>query len=95
MVSVQAPADIHVQLEAFGSGVLLHEDLAIAADKAVADLRRLVLSSGALPSRTRGVRLFVDHGGAELDDDATLIADTPLATNVDHKPLVAFPKLCK
>ena len=87
--------DVRLRVEAFGSGVVLHEGLGVALNATVGVLRQLVRSSVTLSHRTRSIRLFVGHGGAELDDDATLIANTPLATNVDHKPLVAFPKLCK
>ena len=91
-----ATHDIHVQVEAFGSGVLLHDGLTVSLDATVADLRQLVRSSARLPPRTRTMRLFVGHGGAELsDDDAKLAAIPALAAGeCDGTPLVVFPTLC-
>ena len=91
-----ATHDIHVQVEAFGSGVLLHDGLTVYLDATVADLRQLVRSSARLPPRTRTMRLFVGHGGAELsDDDAKLAAIPALAAGeCDGTPLVVFPTLC-
>jgi len=87
--------DIYVQVEAFGSGVVLHEALSVAVDATVGELRRRALSVVALPPRTRTVRLFVGHGGAELDDDAKLVSDTAIAAGeIDETPLVLFPTLC-
>jgi len=85
-------AEVCVQVEAFGSGVMLHDGIAIAADKTVGDLRALVSSSIVLPPRTRTVRLFVDHGGAELDNDETPMSS--VAEALDTKPIVVFPTLC-
>ena len=84
--------DIHVKVEAFGSGTVLHEGLAVFWGATVADLRKTVLARVALPPRTRTVRLFVGHGGKELDDDDTRV-DADAAALADQ-PLVVFPTLC-
>ena len=91
-----ATHDIHVQVEAFGSGVLLHDGLTVSLDATVADLRQLVRSSARLPPRTRTMRLFVGHGGAELSDDDAKLASIPAlaAGECDGTPLVVFPTLC-
>ena len=84
---------VYVQVEAFGSGVVLHRNLAVGLDGrcVVADLRRLVVAAVTLPPATRAVRLFVGHGGTELHDDLVLSA---LASELEDKPLVVFPALC-
>ena len=91
-----ATHDIHVQVEAFGSGVLLHDGLTVYLDATVADLRQLVRSSARLPPRTRTMRLFVGHGGTEMDDSEMKIASIPAlaAGECDDTPLVVFPTLC-
>jgi len=91
-----ATHDIHVQVEAFGSGVLLHDGLTVSLDATVADLRQLVRSSARLPPRTRTMRLFVGHGGTEMDDSEMKIASIPAlaAGECDDTPLVVFPTLC-
>ena len=86
--------EVLIQVESFGSGAILHSGLKIPFDKTVGDLRKLVLSNVSLPPRTRAVRLFVGHGGAELDNDASLISDTRIAVDFDNKPLVPFAELC-
>ena len=91
-----APHDVHVQVEAFGSGAILHGGLGIPSNKSVGDLRKLVLASSKLPPRTRTVRLFVGHGGTELDnDDEILLSGSLAAVDLDTTPLVAFPVPCK
>ena len=40
-----APRDVRVQIEAFGSGAILHGGLDVPTDKTVGDLRELVLFS--------------------------------------------------
>jgi len=85
--------DMHVTVEAFGSGVLLHTALEIPRSATVRDLRRIVMDSVAFSPRVRSLRLFVDHGGAELDDDEVLVAQSPMVTN-HGKPLVVFPLMC-
>ena len=90
-----APRDIRVQVEAFGSGAILHGGLDVPTNKSVGDLRELVLSSIKLPPRTRTVRLFVGHGGTELDkDDQALLSGSLAAVDLDTTPLVAFPVIC-
>ena len=86
--------DIHVQLEAFGSGLLLHEGLAIPLNMPVGDFRKLVLTDVELPPQTRTVRLFVGHGGTELVDDSPRVIDTALAAEGGSKPVVVFPVSC-
>jgi len=73
--------------------VLLHDGLAISPQMTVGGARALVRAQAKLPLRTRSIRLFVGHGGTELDDDALLVADSALATD-DALPLVVFPTLC-
>jgi len=92
-----ATRDIHVQVEAFGSGVLLHDGLAVSLEATIAELQQLVLSSARLPPRTRTVRLFVGHGGTELDDSDAKLASIPslVAAEADGTPLVVFPTMCK
>ena len=90
-----APRDVHVQVEAFGSGTILHAGLDIPSNKSVGDLRQLVLSSIKRPPRTRTVRLFVGHGGTELDnDDESLLSGSLAAEDLDTTPLVVFPVKC-
>ena len=91
-----ATRDIHVQVEAFGSGVLLHDGLAVSLDATIADLKQLVLSSARLSPRTRRLRLFVGHGGTELDDSVAKLASIPslVAAEADGTPLVVFPTMC-
>jgi len=91
-----ATRDIHVQVEAFGSGVVLHDGLSVSLDATVADLRQLVLSSVRLPPRRRTVRLFVGHGGIELDNDDAKLAWIPAVASAEpgEQPLVVFPTLC-
>ena len=90
-----APRDVRVQVEAFGSGTILHEGLDIPSNKSVGDLRELVLSSIKLPPRTSTVRLFVGHGGTELDiNDDTLLSGSLAAVDLDTTPLVVFPVIC-
>ena len=90
-----APRNVRVQVEAFGSGAILHGGLDIPTNKSVGDLRELVLSSIKLPPRTRAVRLFVGHGGTELDeDDEALLSGSLAAVDLDTTPLVAFPVPC-
>jgi len=91
-----ATHDINVQVEAFGSGVLLHDGLAVSLDATVADLRQLALSNARLPPRTRSLRLFVGHGGTELDNSDAKLASIPAlaAGECDDTPLVVFPTLC-
>mmetsp|Transcript_16601 Transcript_16601/g.24340 ORF Transcript_16601/g.24340 Transcript_16601/m.24340 type:complete len:324 (+) Transcript_16601:72-1043(+) len=86
-----APASsrgVTVAVEAFGSGVLLHAGLSVPLDKTVADLRQLVLSARG-SANARMVRLFIGHGGTELDSDALTLADSPLADDCDQ-PLVVL-----
>ena len=90
-----APRNVRVQVEAFGSGAILHGGLDVPTNKPVGDLRKLVLSSIKLPPRTRTVRLFVGHGGTELDkDDEALLSGSLAAVDLDTTPLVAFPVPC-
>ena len=90
-----APRDVHVQVEAFGSGTILHAGLDIPSNNSVGDLRQLVLSSIKRPPRTRTVRLFVGHGGTELDnDDESLLSRSLAAADLDTTPLVVFPVTC-
>jgi len=90
-----APRDVRVQVEAFGSGAILHGGIDIPTNKSVGDLRELVLSSIKLPPRIRAVRLFVGHGGTELDeDDEVLLSGSLAAVELDTTPLVAFPVQC-
>lgn len=91
--AVDANSAVHMSVEAFGSGALLHADLNVAASATVGDLRSLVLGRVALPPRARAVRLFVDHGGVELDSDAMLVASSMLAKDPSI-PLVVFPLMC-
>lgn len=91
--SLGPASEVHVPVEAFGSGVLLHSGIAVTTDKTVGDLRKLLLSSVVCSPRTRTFRLFVGHGGIELQDDALLIAASPIPKDVDQ-PLVALPILC-
>jgi len=93
--AADAPRDVCVQVEAFGSGIILHAGLDIPSNKSVGDLRQLALSSIKLPPRTRTVRLFVGHGGTELDnDDETLLSGSLAAADLDTTPLVVFPVTC-
>ena len=90
-----APRDIRVQVEAFGCGAILHGGLDVPTNKSVGDLRELVASSIKLPPRTRIVRMFVGHGGTELDeDDEALLSGSLAAVDLDTTPLVAFPVPC-
>ena len=90
-----APRDVRVQVEAFGSGAILHGGIDVPSNKSVGDLRELVVSSIKLPPRTRTVRLFVGHGGTELDnDDETLLSESLAAVDWDTTPLVVFPVQC-
>ena len=87
--------DFRVQVEAFGSGAILHGGLDVPTNQPVGDLRKLVMSSIKLPPRTRAVRLFVGHGGTELDkDDEALLSGSLAAVDLDTTPLVAFPVPC-
>ena len=86
--------DLLVAIEAFGSGVLLHAGLAVARTITVRELKSRVKANVSCPARTRTVRLFVGHGGTELDDDELLVAVSPLAEN-PSRPLVMFPVACK
>jgi len=88
-----APSAMHLTVEAFGSGVLLLPDLAVSTDQTVGDLRQSVFSAVNCPSNTRSIRLFVGHGGTELDNDTLLVADSAIAGE-DDKPLVMFPTIC-
>ena len=88
-----ANSAVRMSVEAFGSGVLLNAELEVAAPATVGDLRSRVLGSVALPPKTRTVRMFVGHGGVELDSDAMLVATSMLA-NDPSKPLVVFPLMC-
>ena len=93
--AADAPRDVRVQVEAFGSGAILHGGLDIPSNKSVGDLRELVLASIKLPPRTRTVRLFLGHGGSELDNDCeTLLSESLAAVDLDTTPLVAFPVPC-
>lgn len=87
---------VHVRVEAFGSGVVLHEGIAVPSTGRVGYLPWLVCVSEVLPPRTRSFRLFVGHGGEEIDSDNNEpIANSVLATyHLDNKPLVLFPILC-
>ena len=85
---------ICVQIEAFGSGVVLHPGLRVPFHKRLGEFRKLVFSSIVLPTRTRSIRLFIGHGGSELHDEDTLISDTPLAAAFHNTPLVVFPTVC-
>jgi len=90
-----APRDVCVRVEAFGSGKILHGGLDIPSNNSVGDLRELVLSSIKLPPRTRTVRLFVGHGGTELEkDDEALLSGSLAAVDLDTTPLVVFPVTC-
>ena len=90
-----APRDVRVQFEAFGSGVILHRGLDVPTNKSVGDLRELVLASIKLPPRTRTVRLFFGHGGSELNnDDEALLSGSLAAADFNTTPLVAFPVPC-
>ena len=92
----QAPEEadaLCVRVEAFGSGVPLHDGLSVSRGATVDDLVQLVLSSVTLHPRTCTLRLFVGHGGTELSDRSLRIADSALATE-QHQPLVAFPVMC-
>ena len=90
-----APHNVRVHVEAFGSGAILHAGLDIPSNKSVGDLRHLVLSSiRPLPPRTRSIRLFVGHGGTELDNDETSLSGSLAAVDLDATPLVAFPVSC-
>ena len=90
-----APASsrgVTVAVEAFGSGVVLHAGLSVPLDKTVADLRQLVLSARG-SANARMVRLFIGHGGTELDNGALTLADSPLADDCDQ-PLVVLAVPC-
>ena len=87
------PHEIYVPVEAFGSGVLLHPGLAIPLDATIADVRHLLSRSIPPPPRTRIIRLFVGHGGTELNDDEVRVERSALATDTD-KPLVVVPIIC-
>ena len=95
-----ASAQVYVvKVEAFGSGALLHRDLPVPLHDTVRTLRQRVRSTVQCPPRTRVLRLFAGHGGVELDDDANLVVDTPLAlaaedVDVGGTPLVVFPTPC-
>ena len=90
------PREVRVQVEAFGSGEILHGGLDIPTNKSVGDLWELVLSSIKLPPRTRGLRLFVGHGGTELDkDDEALLSGSLAAVDLNITPLVALRVQCK
>jgi len=87
--------ELHLRLEAFGSGKVLHNGLIMPSDSSVGDLRKHVRSAITVPPRTRIVRLFVGHGGTELDNDELLLSGTPvLQADLDNEPLVVFPALC-
>jgi len=73
---------------------VLIESLEIQLDGTVADLRQRVRANHSWPPRTRTLRIFVGHGGTELDNDALPIAASALVGSVDT-PLVASPVLCK
>ena len=93
--AADSPRDVYVQVEAFGSGAILHAGLDIPSNNSVGDLRELVLSSIKLPPRTRTVRLFVGHGGTELEkDDEALLSGSLAAVDLDTTPLVVFPVTC-
>jgi len=93
--AADAPRDVCVQVEAFGSGAILHGGITIPSTNSVGDLRQLVLSSIKLPPRTRTVRLFVGHGGTELEkDDESLLSGSPAAVDLDTTPLAVFPVTC-
>ena len=92
---VAAARELHISVEAFGSGAVLHADLAVPSNKTVGDLRTLLLSASALPPRTRTLRLFVGHGGIELRDDGILLSETAITANSDEQPLVMFPQQCE
>ena len=92
--NMEAPSEIYVSIEAFGSGVPLHPGLTIHFDKTVGDLRRLVISSITCPPRLRTVRLFVGHGGSELDNDPMLLGNSPLASSSAPPMVVCFPVQC-
>lgn len=91
-----ARKEIFVQVEAFGSGVVLHVALNVDLGGTVGVLRNHVRSSVKLPADTRTVRLFLGHGGAELTNDAALVSDTPLFDELvgAENPLVVFPFVC-
>ena len=90
-----APRDVRVQVEAFGSGAILHGGIDVPTNKSVGDLRELVLASIKLPPRTRTVRLFFGHGGSELNnDDEALLSGSLAAADFNTTPLVAFPVPC-
>mgnify|MGYP000297473214 CR=1 FL=1 len=95
LVNVQTGAKpIRLQIEAFGSGVVLHSGLDVAPDLTVRDLKSLVVSCTLLPPRTRTVRLFLGHGGTELTDDSTLLSSFPKVLECNCTPLVVFPIVC-
>ena len=84
----------YAQVEAFGSGALLHAGLGFPSNCSVGTLRKIVLASIAVPRQTLTVRLFVGHGGTELDDDEMLVSDSPVAVDCEDTPLVALNVLC-
>jgi len=82
-----------IPIEAFGSGLLLHPGLPVSLSSTVGELRELV-GSDLCPPKTRTVRLFVGHGGTELEDDNMRIADTPMAADDFDKPVVVVTTQC-
>ena len=86
--------ELYVAIEAFGSGVLLHAGLTVPPATTVRDLRQLVLTRAQLPPGTRTVRLFVGHGGAELTNDAMLVATSAMRNLAADDALVVFPRPC-
>jgi len=89
-----AVPELRVAVEAFGSGVLLHPGLPVSPGATVGDLRRIVMASVPLPPRTRTMRLFAGHGGAELDNDEAVLTASPLLETDSDNPVVVFPVAC-
>ena len=99
--SLRLGSDVHpssetidLQFEAFGSGVVLSRRNRVKLHtNTVKRLRRFVAKC-VCGARTRSVRLFVGHGGTELDDDEMLVSDSPVAVDCEDTPLVALNVLC-
>lgn len=87
--------NVLIPVEAFGSRVKLHAGVAVARTFNVAYLQRIVMRDVPLPPTMRAVKLFVGHGGPELEDDMMPLTDTGLLEADPDKPLVVYPSACK
>lgn len=91
-------AQVSVTVEAAFSGAVLCQDFPVPLDWTVSKLRFVTLRFVCSNIKVRAVRLFVGHGGPELDDDAQLCRDSELTKSPDADeppPLVVFPVMCK